>query len=182
MTKLDPRGPLGKMPEPGTSVPRDCDLVTADGRSLRLRAGEPFPAGVARVTAISPFDTPDLHPLIWGLDDPTVLSRFEEAIRGCSQLHTEYKGKRMPAHVESKFFSLRDETIPRLRAELLEALNPKPVAVVEQDRETMLAERERSMIYSRGTYFTVRPSLDTQDGLRVFEAAFIRGYESGSAS
>lgn len=51
-----------------------------------------------------------------------LLSQFQSAVSSCARYHTEYMGKEMPDREYESFKRLRDETIPRLRAELIAAL------------------------------------------------------------
>lgn len=53
-----------------------------------------------------------------------LLDRFEKATCTLSRLHTEYMGKAMTDEVYDRFATLRDETLPALRKELLKALRP----------------------------------------------------------
>jgi hypothetical protein len=58
-----------------------------------------------------------------------LVAQFEKAVNACTRYHTEYMGKEMPLREYERFARLRDETIPRLRAELIAALrSPGPQA------------------------------------------------------
>jgi hypothetical protein len=56
--------------------------------------------------------------------NPDLVRQFENAVNACTHYHTEYTGKEMPDGIYDRFVTLRDETIPRLRAGLLDALVP----------------------------------------------------------
>lgn len=69
-----------------------------------------------------------------GTDREELLTRFEQAISQVARLHERYMAKAMPDEIYSSFATLRDETIPALRA-ALQADDDKDLADMARSRD-----------------------------------------------
>lgn len=125
---LVPREPTEAMMEAFEASTEDQPRSWSKAWSDMIAAAPTPTAGAPKASSMMAFDA-----ALYGGDWPApkaevseLLIRFERAVNACAKHHTEYQGRAMPDRVYEVFARLRDETIPKLRAELRAALTQPP--------------------------------------------------------